>query len=115
MAQIPLNSLDWLADPNTDLVLLPSSLAPRDNARRLRHCKTALRQGLRICLTPSQRTLIRMHYTDGLRKSEIARLRNSTCSAVSKSIKAGEQALREYVSLYMTIYDRLERELLSEE
>lgn len=109
------SSFEMLPDPATEELLLPTWMAERDNTRRLKYCKNALHRAMAECLTPTQREQIQLFYEAGLRKSEIARRQQCTCSAVSKSIKAGEAALRAYMELYMSIYDALERDFLREE
>lgn len=107
---------ECIPDPDTDRRLLPSRLAPGDNSRRLRHYRTALHRAMTDGgLSPVQVEQLRLHYGSGLRKSEIAALQSRTCSAVSKSIRAGLAALQDYIEMYMEIYDDLEREFLREE
>lgn len=107
--------LEQLADPGTDQRLLPTHLARGDNARRLRHCRTALQQGLHCCVSPVQRDMLLLHYGRGLRQREIARQTQRSPAMVSKTIKAGKTALQEYITRYMEIYDRIEQEFLREE
>lgn len=102
-------------DLQTEAFLLPSTFRERDNTRRIRHYKQALRRGIRLCLTPVQQEQIHLFYSKGLRKSEIARRQACTCSAVSKSLKAGEAALRSYIELYMDIFEALEQKFLLEQ
>lgn len=105
-------TMDCYQDPETPPMLLPTFLVARDNARQMRHYKTALRQGFRLCLTPVQQEQLRLFYGEGMRKSEIARRQGCTCSGVSKSIRVAQDALRGYITLYMGIFTALERELL---
>lgn len=107
--------LEMVADPDTVHMLLPEAMERRDNARQMRHYKKALRQGFRNCLSAAQRENMQMYYAGNLRKSDIAQQKGCTCSAVSKSIKAGEKALRAYIEMYMNIYATLEQEFLRDE
>lgn len=108
------NTLADIPDLRVDSRLLPLSLLSRDNARRVRHYKIALNKAMQSCLSPAQREQIRMHYWQGMNKSAIARLQGIGCSAVSKSIKAGQAAIRTYIEQYMQVYDVLEQELVEE-
>lgn len=101
-------------DKTTDKRLLPTWLWPSDNSRRRAHCKKAVARAMETRLTPAQRQRVELHFGKGMSKSEIARLENSSCSAVVKSIRAAEEAIRDYAEAYMEIYDALERELLQE-
>lgn len=102
-----------LPDPFTEPFLLPETDMPRDNTRRIQHYKKALRQGMQH-LTSLQQEQIYLHY-NGMRKSEIAKRQNSTCSSVSKSIRASMNILRRYITIYMDIFDALEKEFLNDE
>lgn len=107
--------MEVLADPDTDIRLLPSSMHPRTNANVIRQYKIALHKGIHYCLTPMQRELILLHYQKGLKKTEIASLKGCTCSTVCKSIKSGQQALKSYIEIYIGIYKDIQAELLKEE
>lgn len=106
--------IEGMADPFTDGRLLPTSMIPRDNSHRIRHYKAALRQGMNVCLTPKQREQFRLHYHHGITKSKIASLQQQSCSSTCKSMKAGAAALKEYIQLYMGIYDDVRAELLGQ-
>lgn len=110
-----ISSLHDLPDDQADRRLLPGWMAGADNSRKLRHYKRALRKALLTSATPEQREMIRLFYKEGLRKTQIAQMRKCSCSWVAKCILAGEQAVRDYIDLYMEIYDSLEREILSED
>jgi DNA-directed RNA polymerase specialized sigma subunit len=106
--------LDWIPDPDTDRRLLGGEMRPRDNRRRIRHCKRAILWGMDH-LKPEQKEQLRQFYDKGLSKSEIAKRQNVTHSAVSKSIRNSEDKLRDYAALYMEVYDRLEQEFLRDD
>jgi DNA-directed RNA polymerase specialized sigma24 family protein len=106
--------LDWLPDPDTDAQLLHSAMRPRDNRRRLRHCKNAVIWAMGH-LKPEHREQISLFYGARMSKSQIAARQNLSKSAVSKSIRHGEDKLRDYAALYMEVYDRLEQEFLLED
>ena len=109
------NEKQNITDPRTDPRLLPPALRGLDNKNRMRHYRAALREAMETQLTPVQREHIQLHYWQGMRKSEIARLQKVTGSAVSKSIQAAQQAIREYVEMYMRIYDCLLYEMESDQ
>lgn len=106
---------DTLEDLSVDRRLLPSKWRGGDNARRIRHCKIALRHAMESCISQAQRQQLELYYGRSVSKSEIARLQGVTCSAVTKSLRACRAQVREYVALYMRIYDSVERDLLSED
>lgn len=108
-------NLDYIPDPHTEAMLLPDCWAMHDNSRKISHYKRALQQAFQQCLTPKQQEQVRLYYQDGICKSDIARQQHSTCSAVSRSMHAAEQALKEYIELYMQIYNQLEQEFLCDE
>jgi len=66
------------------------------------------------CLTTRQRDCIMKHYWQGMRRSEIAREYGIGPSQVTKSINASKKIIRERLEQFLSIYDRLERELLDE-
>ena len=105
--------IQQLPDPFTDPFLLPEACIPHDNSRRIHHYKKALRQGIQQ-LTQLQQEQLRLHY-NGMRKSDIAKRQSRTCSSVSKSIHASTALLRQYIDMYMEIYDALEKEFLNGE
>ena len=108
------NNINYVPDAQTEYCLLPEELRERDNSRRLKYCKKSLHMGL-CYLTKNQREQMELYYREGLTKSGIARRQGISSSAVCKSIRAAESALREYTKLYMEIFVALERELLNEE
>lgn len=105
-------SLDLFPDPQTEQHLLPPGWNRGDNTRRIRYCKKALHKGMRHYLSPAQRQQIGLYYGGRLSKSEIARRQGVSCSAVSKSLRTGQETLRSYVALYMEIFDTLEQDFL---
>ena len=107
--------MELMPDPHTDNRLLPVGMQRRDNGGRLRHCRIAIGKAMQNCITEQQRKILKLHYFQGAKKIEIAKLLGLTPSAVTKSLRAGERALREYAAMYMEIYDRLQLEHLNEE
>lgn len=107
--------LEQLTDPGTDKRLLPSSFWEQDNSRRLAHCRLAVQKAVETRLSTVQKRRLEQYFQQGLTKSEIARMENSSCSTISKSLQASITVIRGYAELYMDIYDTLERELLQEE
>jgi hypothetical protein len=101
-------------DPGTDRRLLPDTVWPRDNERRLRYCKSAVVWGMGR-LKPEYQEQLHLFYSEGLTKREIANRLHISSSAVSRSIQRGEDKLRNYAAMYMEVYDKLERELLQED
>ena|GEM_PF-833801 len=99
---------DWDTDPR----LLPTSFRRTDNSRRVRHYKRAVKIAIKKCLTETQRQQLKMFYWQGLNKSEIAARQGKGCSAVTKSLRASENAIREFVEMYLDIYDKVEQEWL---
>jgi DNA-directed RNA polymerase specialized sigma24 family protein len=102
---------DWIAPSGADEELLPGQLRSGSNAYRRSHCLRALEKAMKARLNPEQRRLLHMHYTDGLSKSEIARLESRSCSSVCKIISAARRSVKDYTEMYMEIFDSLERDL----
>ncbi len=102
----------WTADKR----LLPSHLrVGGDNGLKLRHLRLALRAALETRLTKTQREYLRLFYCDNKNKSEIAKLCGAGSSAVCKTMKSAEKEIREYVELYMTVCERVRRDLSRED
>jgi len=109
------SALELMSDPATDRRLLPSCFRTGDNARKIKHYKIALKNAINNCISSAQREQLELYYQQGLTKSEIAKKQNKGCSAITKSMRAGQESIRAYVELYMEIYDALEQEWLREE
>lgn len=62
-----------------------------------------------------QREHVELFYGKCLNKTEIGKRYGVGSSTVCKTLKAAEAAIREYIELYMQIYDLFERESLREE
>lgn len=104
---VPLDEITvWQADKR----LLPSYLCTSDNTRRIQYYKKALRDALSTRLTDIQREQLLLHYVKRISKTEIGKRYGVGSSTVCKTIKAAQNAIREYVELYMQIYDLLEHE-----
>jgi len=108
------SALERLEDPGTDPRLLPSGWRRDGNERRLRHYKIALEKEMETCISSVQRQQLKLLFWEGVSKSEIARIQNRGCSAVTKSLCAGMESIKEYIEMYMAIYDALEQEQLEE-
>lgn len=110
---IPLDKtlIELLPDPTTDSALLPQHLSGGDNSLRMRHCRKALRRGIKQSLTDQQQQMITMHYIHGMKQSRIAEKLELSPASVSKTIKAGKASLKEYIQLYMDIFDSIENDL----
>jgi len=108
------SALERLEDPGTDPRLLPSGWRRGGNERRLRHYKIALEKAMKTCISSVQRQQLKLLFWEGVSKSEIARIQNRVCSAVTKSLCAGMESIKEYIEMYMAIYDALEQEQLEE-
>lgn len=117
MSHISLTNAIWevLDDPSTDRRLLPAKWRGGDNARRIRHCKIALRKAIERHASPMQRQQLSLYYGQNISKSEIARRQGVTCSTVVKSLRTCLSQIEAYVVFYMSIYDAVERELLSDD
>lgn len=104
---IPLDELTvWQADKR----LLPPHLRTSDNTRRIQCYKRALRTALATRLTDTQREQLLLHYVKRLTKTEIGKRYGVGSSTVCKTLKAAQNAIQEYVELYMQVYDLFERE-----
>ena len=66
-------------------------------------------------LPPLQRDCIIMYFWKGMRNGDIALMLGVTPPAVSKSISAALETIREHLEWFCGIYDRLERDLLEEQ
>lgn len=109
---VSLDDVDiWQADKR----LLPSYLCTSDNTRRIQCYKRALRNAVSTRLTKTQREHLLLHYSGGLSKTDIAKRYGVGSSTVCKTLKAAQAAIREYVALYMQIYELLERESLRQD
>ena len=111
---VSLSCLDALADSSTPQSLLPGYLRVGDNSRRMRYLKRELRHIIDFCLTERQRECVMKHYWHGMRRSDIAKEQGVGPSQVTKSIGASQKIIHERLEQFLSIYDRLERELLDE-
>ena len=64
-----------------------------DNSRRLRRLRRRLPDAMAE-LTPRQRQMVRMYYTDQMRMQDIADALGVTVSSVSRTIKRGRVKLK---------------------
>lgn len=101
----------WEADKR----LLPGHLRTSDNTRRIEYYKKALRLGFKTQLSETQREYLNLFYGHRLTKTEIGKRHGIGSSSVCKIIKSAEKALREFIELYMQIYDLLVKENVGED
>lgn len=108
-------NLDEVLQWQTDKRLLPGYMRASDNSREIRHYKIAAQKAINTQLSRGQREQLLLYYGEGLNKTQIARRFGVGSSTVCKAIKAAEKIVKEYVEMYMQIYDALEREYLEDE
>jgi hypothetical protein len=108
------NPVEWQADPNTDLRLLPPALRGSDNSKRRSFYRYALHTILKDKLTPLQRQRYIQFHLQGLSKSDIARLEGSSHGIVARSLKAADELMQEYADIYQSAYDFVERLLMDD-
>jgi len=109
---VPLEyTVAWQADKR----MLPAHLRTSDNARRIKSYKRALQNALEARITPLQREQLMLFYEKRMNKTQIGKLYGVGSSTVCKTLKAAEKNIKEYIDLYMQIYDMLEHEHLCED
>jgi predicted DNA-binding protein YlxM (UPF0122 family) len=109
----PLDKLPvWVAEKR----LLPRHLrGVGDNSREVRKLRLALRAAMETRLNAAQREHLTLYYGENKTKTEIGELLGVGSSTVCKTLKAAENAVREYVELYMSVCERVRRDILQED
>lgn len=107
--------LNSLPDPTIDPRLLPHSMRIRTSYNRFDLYRFALKEAMKHCITPEQKSIIEMHYLKGKKRIEIAKELNIKPSTVTKKLQSGEAAIREYTAIYIEIYEMFEKNFLRED
>lgn len=107
--------LEYAAVWQADRRMLPAHLRTYDNARRIKSYKRALGYALGSRITPLQREHLMLFYEKRMNKTQIGKRYGVGSSTVCKTLKAAEKNIKEYIDLYMQIYDMLELEHLCED
>jgi DNA-directed RNA polymerase specialized sigma subunit len=109
-------SLDKLPVWSAEKRLLPRHLREAgDNGREVRKLRMALRAAMETYLSAAQREHLLLYYGENKTKTEIGELLGVGSSTVCKTLKAAENAVREYVGLYMGVFERVRRDILQED
>ena len=111
---VSLSDLNFTCDPDTPGDMLPEHLRSGDNSRRMRYLRQELCNIIENHLTSRQREYIVKHYWQGKSRSEIARERGIDASQITRSINASQKIIHKHLNAFLTLYDRLERDLLDE-
>ncbi|MCL2034573.1 MAG: hypothetical protein FWG94_07575 [Oscillospiraceae bacterium] len=107
--------LEYAAVWQADRRMLPAYLRRGDNARRIQSYKRALQKALEARVTPLQREHLMLFYEKRMNKTQIGKIYGVGSSTVCKTLKSAEKNIKEYIDLYMQIYDMLEQEHLCED
>jgi predicted DNA-binding protein YlxM (UPF0122 family) len=85
------------------------------NSREVRTLRLALRAAMENGLTAGQREHLQLYYCKNKTKTEIGELLGVGSSTVCKTLKAAENAVREYVALYISVCERVRRDILRDD
>ncbi|MDL2273359.1 sigma-70 family RNA polymerase sigma factor [Oscillospiraceae bacterium OttesenSCG-928-G22] len=83
--------------PDKSALELHHLLKGDENNEKLDKIRTALFESMKLNLTDKQREAIILHYSDGVKMSEIAKMWNVSPSAVSRHISRGLSRIQKSV------------------
>jgi len=95
-------------------MLLPPHFRGTDNSIRRRSMKHALNAAIESTLSPVQKRRIKQFYLNGMTKTQIATQERSSCSTVTKSLRAAQESIREYAEIYLSGYEQARKDIKGE-